>query len=137
SVNTLTIQLATDADLQHVRSLLNGLPSPAPSATPPVIVINLLEGSFTDLPFHLAPGVTVLLVGDGRTTLFIQGSSPALTLSAGTLGSAGISFTTSTDSATILVTGGNLILRNDVIEESAGFNQAAISVAGGTVDLGT
>ena len=38
---------------------------------------------------------------------------------------------------TILVTGGTLILRNDTIQESAGSNQAAISITAGSVDLGT
>jgi hypothetical protein len=36
-----------------------------------------------------------------------------------------------------LVTGGHLTLRNDTIQESTSFNDPAIQVTGGTVDLGT
>jgi hypothetical protein len=41
-----------------------------------------------------------------------------------------------TAAPTILVTGGTLTLRNDLVEESTGAAQAAIEVTGGTVDLG-
>src|SRR5262249_37591506 len=43
---------------------------------------------------------------------------------------------TATDAPTILVSGGSLKLRNDVIQESTGFTDAAICVTGGTLDLG-
>jgi hypothetical protein len=42
-----------------------------------------------------------------------------------------------TDAPTILVSGGKLMLRNDTVEESTGYRAPAISVIGGTVDLGT
>ena len=48
-----------------------------------------------------------------------------------------MTLTTATDAPTILVTGGSLTLRDVVIEESTGFTDAAISVTGGSVDLGT
>jgi hypothetical protein len=35
------------------------------------------------------------------------------------------------------VTGGSLTLRNDVVQESTGFTDAAVSLTGGTLDLGT
>src|SRR5207245_460813 len=50
---------------------------------------------------------------------------------------AGMTLTTDTNSPPVLVTGGNLTLRNDVIEESADFNNAAVFITGGTADLGT
>src|SRR5262249_15476561 len=46
-------------------------------------------------------------------------------------------FVNATDAPTILVTGGSLALRNDVVQESTGYNDAAISVTNGSVDLGT
>jgi ELWxxDGT repeat protein/VCBS repeat-containing protein len=61
----------------------------------------------------------------------------ALTLTSGDLIITGAKFVTTGDAPTILVTGGHLTLRNDVIEESTGSSQPAISVTGGTVDLGT
>ncbi|MBI3409319.1 MAG: Ig-like domain repeat protein [Planctomycetes bacterium] len=49
----------------------------------------------------------------------------------------GVTFTTDTESPTILVTGGNLILRDCTIEESTGAAEPAIAFTGGTLDLGT
>jgi hypothetical protein len=43
-----------------------------------------------------------------------------------------------TDAPTILVKGGSLTLRHDTVQESTGYNDAAIAVSGGnTLDLGT
>jgi hypothetical protein len=49
----------------------------------------------------------------------------------------GATFLNATAAPTILVSGGSLTLRNDVIQESTGYNEPAISVTAGTVDLGT
>jgi uncharacterized delta-60 repeat protein len=65
------------------------------------------------------------------------GNSPALTLLSGNLTITNSTFANATNAPTILVTGGRLTLRNDAIQESTGYNQVAISVTGGTVDLGT
>ncbi len=65
------------------------------------------------------------------------GGSPALTLSSGDLTVTNATFQNDTDAPTILVTGGNLELRNDLVESSTGFADAAISVTGGSLDLGT
>jgi hypothetical protein len=64
------------------------------------------------------------------------GGSPALTLSSGDLTITGATFLNATDAPTILVTGGHLTLRNDIIQESSVYSQAAIEVTGGTADLG-
>jgi hypothetical protein len=48
-----------------------------------------------------------------------------------------VTFVTTGDAPTILVTGGHLTLRGCAVEESTGGNDAAIAVTGGTVDLGT
>jgi hypothetical protein len=66
-----------------------------------------------------------------------HGGSPALTLLSGTLTVSNATFANATDAPTILVTGGSLTLRNDVIQESTGFTDAAIAITGGTLDLGT
>jgi hypothetical protein len=66
-----------------------------------------------------------------------HGGSPALTLGSGDLTITGATFVNDTDAPTILVNGGQLTLRNDAIQESTGFNDAAVSITGGTVDLGT
>ena len=49
----------------------------------------------------------------------------------------GITFSNTTDSPTIVVEDANLTLRDVVVEETAGGDQAAIEILGGSVDLGT
>src|SRR5262249_39305815 len=48
-----------------------------------------------------------------------------------------VTLTTTGDNPTLLVTGGSVTLRNDVVQESTGYADAAISVTGGSVDLGS
>src|SRR5262249_39771141 len=60
-----------------------------------------------------------------------------LVVAAGNVIIKNVTFTTATDAPTIRVTGGHLLLRNDLIQESTGYNNAAIAVSGGSVDLGT
>jgi hypothetical protein len=64
-------------------------------------------------------------------------SFPALTVGGGRAIVQDCTLTTTGDAPTVLVTGGSLTLRNDVIQESTDFNDAAISITGGTLDLGT
>ena len=58
-------------------------------------------------------------------------SYPALTVAGGQVTVLNCTLLTTGDAPTILVSGGNLTLRNDIIQESTGFNDAAISVTGG------
>jgi hypothetical protein len=64
-------------------------------------------------------------------------SYPALTVAGGQVTVLNCNLLTTGDAPTILVTGGSLTLRNDIIQESTGFNDAAISVTGGNLNLGT
>ena len=80
--------------------------------------------------------MTVVVIGNGTTTIFV-GHSPAIDVTQGDVIISDVTFTTATDSPTILVSGGSLTLRDDLIEESTGFTDAAISLTGGTLDLGT
>src|SRR5204863_10184006 len=59
-------------------------------------------------------------------------------VSAGTVSVSGMTFTVDTDDPTVLVEGtGALKMRTcDVEESTGGFNQVAVYVTGGTVDLG-
>jgi hypothetical protein len=65
-----------------------------------------------------------------------QGNSPALTVDQGTTTWSGIELLTKTDSPTILVTGGTLILQDDFINGTPSRNQPVIEVDGGTLILG-
>jgi uncharacterized delta-60 repeat protein len=83
------------------------------------------------------------LVTSGTVTIqgniTVLGSSPALVVFAGaTKVVGGVTLITATDAPTILVSGGTLTLRNStVVQQSTVYNQVAIQVTGGTVDLGT
>jgi hypothetical protein len=99
----------------------------------------------TDLAVSLAPGIQLteakLNVPAGFRVAINggawHGGSPALTLEAGDLVLSNATFENGTDAPTILVQGGILTLRNDVVQESTGYSDAAIAVTGGTLDLGT
>jgi hypothetical protein len=135
STSSVTLAAATTTDAQTALTAVNGL---TPPASPVTITINLASGSFTDLTATPPKGVTLVLNGNGTTTAIV-GQSPALqvTQAQGTVRVTNVKFTTATDAPTILVSGGSLTLRNVVIEESTGFTDAAISITGGSLDLGT
>jgi PKD repeat protein len=126
----------TPADLPDVVQALQS-PTGDPTNQHQVpVILNLTGGSYTDLIANVPPSVNLTVVGNGSTVLV--GHSPALYVGPGTtLNLSSVTFQTPTDSPTILVDGGTLVLRNSVIEESTGFADAAIEVRSGTVDLGT
>ncbi len=133
STSTPTIMVTTDADLQTAISAVDGLTAPAAPAT---ITVDVNGPSFTDITAQPPDEVTLTLAGNGTSTTFV-GQSPALTVTSGNVIVTGVIFTTTTDAPTILVTGGNLALRNDTVQESTGGTDAAIALTGGTLDLGT
>src|SRR4029077_10261743 len=98
-----------------------------------------------DISVTLAPGLQLTeanLVIPTNFRLSINGGtwiggSPALTLVSGSLTVTNATFQNATDAPTILVKGGSLTLRKDIVQESTGFTDAAIAITGGTVDLGT
>jgi uncharacterized delta-60 repeat protein len=114
---------------------------------PVTVTLDLTSGNYSDLHFSLQPPmkanpddefayITAIVNGvSGSTT--VVGHSPALTVTSGNVSVNNVTFTTPTDSPTILVSGGSLALRNDVVQESTGFADAAIAVTSGTVDLGS
>ncbi|MBP3954756.1 hypothetical protein J8F10_05590 [Gemmata sp. G18] len=58
-------------------------------------------------------------------------------MTSGTVFLSDVTLTNATDAPTVEVSNGTLILRNVVIEKSSAFDQSAVLVTGGTVDLGT
>jgi uncharacterized delta-60 repeat protein/CSLREA domain-containing protein len=103
-------------------------------ATTPIAIVATFGPSvqIAEADLDIPQGIRVRI--NGGTWL---GGSPALTLAGGDLTITGATFVNSTDAPTILVTGGKLVLRDDVVQESTGFHQAAIRLTGGFVDLGT
>jgi len=124
------------ADSNQADAVLTAVNGLAAQATPVTVTLDLASGAYTDITASPPKGVTLVIVGNGTTTTIV-GQSPALTLTSGNVIVTGVTFTTATDAPTILVTGGSLTLRNDIIQESTGFTDAAISITGGTLDLGT
>jgi uncharacterized delta-60 repeat protein len=113
------------------------------------VTLNLTSGNYSDLNFSLQPPVfdgadtgftyyiTVVVNGvNGSTT--VVGNSPALTVTSGNVTVNNVTFTTATNSTTILVAGGSLALNNDAISQTSTTSiEPAISVTAGTVNLGT
>ncbi|HEV8060387.1 MAG TPA: Ig-like domain repeat protein [Gemmataceae bacterium] len=130
-----TFAATTDSDVTDVLNAASALPA---QSEPVAIVLDLQGGTYnTDLAPTLSANVTLVINGASSSPTIIVGHSPALTVSSGNVVISGVTFVTSTNATTILVTGGQLTLRIDTVEESTGYSQAAISITGGTVDLGT
>jgi hypothetical protein len=130
----VALQAADSNQADAVLAAVNGLaPQPAPGAT---VTLDLAPGAYTDMTASPPAGVTLVITGNGTTTTIV-GQSPALTVTSGKVIVTGVALSTATDAPTILATGGNLTLRNDIVQESTGFNDPAISVTGGALDLGT
>jgi uncharacterized delta-60 repeat protein len=123
----------TPTTLETAVTAVNSLSAPT---VPITITLNLGSGSVGDTTVNPPLNVTLVINGDGGSVTFV-GHSPAFTVTGGNVVVTNATFLTDTDSPTILVTGGHLTLRNDVIQESTGFSDAAIAVSGGTVDLGS
>jgi hypothetical protein len=70
----VTIDVSTNTDAQNAISAVNQLPSY--SSTPVTVTIDLAPGSYTDLAAAPAPGVTLVINGNGTTTTIV-GQSPA------------------------------------------------------------
>ena len=75
------------------------------------------------------------MAGNGNVN--VVGNSPAFVVNAGTVLVENLTFTTATNSSTIVVNCGSLILRDCTIQSSTGYDQAAILINGGMVNLGT
>jgi hypothetical protein len=126
---TTTAQATTSADANAFVAAVQALPA---QSTPVTTVLNAPSVDFSDFAPTIPAGVTLVVNG-----AVFHGGSPALVLGSGSLIITGSTFENDTNAPTILVTGGSLKLRNCIVQESTGFNQAAISVTGGTVNLGT
>jgi hypothetical protein len=127
---TITVQTTTPTQAHDVVSAANGLnPNTTPTSN---IVVDLGGQTIQDTTASVPPQVTLTFVNG----TFI-GGSPALVVQSGQVIVLNSTFLNATNAPTILVTGGSLKLRNDTIEESTGYNQAAVAITGGIVDLGT
>lgn len=107
--------------------------TPNPAAAPEADIVFDLGGNTVTWPVARVPaGVTLTFVNG----TFV-GASPALTVIFGTVVVRNSTLTNATDAPTIRLVGGTLVLRDSVVQESTGYDQTAIRVEGGTLDLGT
>jgi hypothetical protein len=127
------LQIATDGDLQALASAINALSPQSPAVR---LQVTLAAGTYSDVALHPPAGVTVVLRGSGKNTIIV-GHSPALTVTGGQVEVDDLTLTTDTDSPTVMVTDGTLTMRGDEIDETPGFDDPAVKVTGGMVDLGT
>ena len=115
--------------LTAILSAVNGLQSPG---APITLTVDLQGGTYSDQAASPPPDLS-LVIQNGT----LIGTSPALTVSGGQVEVLNCNLSTATDAPTILLTGGSLSLRSDVVQESTGFADAAIAFVGGSLDLGT
>ena len=135
-----TTEVQAPAAPANIQDWLDAVAALTPRTTGPVIdiVLNLQNGTFglgrrVDVPVGYR-----LTINGAAGSVVIEGSSPALTLASGDLLVLnGVTLVNSTDAPTILVTGGSLVLRDNLVRETTGGSQAAIEITGGNVDLGT
>src|SRR5262249_4962161 len=129
SGGTITFKVTTADQANVVLAAANALdPMTTPTST---IVLDLGGQTVQDTVANIPPQVTLQIVNG----TFI-GGSPALIVQSGQVIVQNSTFSNDTDAPTILVSGGSLKVRNDAIQESTSFNDAAIWITGGTVDLG-
>ena len=94
------------------------------------VTLDMGSGTYSGQTVSPPAGVTLVIDASNQVVTFV-GHSPALTVASGdvvVLG--GAMFANSTDAPTILVDGGNLRVRGSTIEESTGYDQAAIQING-------
>lgn len=128
---------ADDAAFQNEIAAINGL---ADLGTPVAITIILGNGPYGPVTLSAPDSIILDLAGndtkDSEGTQIISSSGPAVTVAAGEVYVQGDHLATSADAPTVLVTGGHLTLDQVNIQESTGFNNVAVRVAGGSVNLG-
>jgi parallel beta-helix repeat protein len=135
--NTGTNTMVIQANTNTINDVVFGLSTTnlGSSVNEPVSVyLNLAPGSYQTQTVQVPTGMTLYINGVPGTT--IDPASPAFTVTSGNVVVSNVTFVTTGDAPTILVTGGSLTLRNDVVQGSTGYTDAAISITGGTLDLG-
>jgi parallel beta-helix repeat protein len=132
STPTVTLQL-TPATAAAVASAIAGVS--VPQNTTASFYLILAPGNYNPTTVQVPAGMTLYINGTPGTV--IDPATPAFTLTGGKVVISNVTFVTTGDAPTILVTGGNLTLRNDVVQGTTGFSDPVILVTAGTLDLGT
>ncbi len=125
------LDVTSRSELDSVIAAINGLTS---QAEPPVTVIVDLGGvRYEDDTTVNAPGGIDVVIQNGT----LVGGSPALIVDGGSVMLNNVLATNATSAPTILINGGSLTVRDSTIDASSVSGEAAFSLTGGTLDLGT
>jgi uncharacterized delta-60 repeat protein len=124
-------EVSNQDEVDSVLAAVNAIP---PSATPENVTLDLRGGTYSTNGVVVHPPDNVTFVVQNGT---LDPSYPALTVAGGHVIVRNCTLLTTGDAPTILVSGGQLTLRNDVIQESTGYADAALWVTGGSADLGS
>ena len=122
--------IASSSD--QISALVGAINNQSSASTPVTIKVDLGGQTVTGQTLSPASGITVEF-NNGT----FDPDVPAMTVTSGHVIAMNCTFTTTGDAPTILITGGELTLRNSLVQESDGAAQVAIKVTGGTLDLGT
>jgi hypothetical protein len=135
---TLTIGIPDD---NHAQAAVNAIDRLDQQNTPPItLVLDLAPGNYSGETVSAPSDVTLIINGSVSSQLptTVDPATPAFVVQSGHVTVNNVIFTESGAAPTLLVTGGSLTLRNDVVQSSTGFAEPAIAVSGGsTLDLGT
>jgi hypothetical protein len=127
----LLLDVTSVAELDSVVPAINGITS---QASPAITVIVDLGGGKYMADTKLDPPSGIDVVVQNGT---LVGGSPAFIVTGGTVALNHVTATNATSAPTILVNGGSLTVRNSTIDGSPVVGEAAFSITGGTLDLGT
>jgi hypothetical protein len=132
TANSMTIQASASVTPATVINAVNGLTN----VTQPVtVILDLGGGTYSSggNPVDPPPNVTFEAINGTLDPTY-----PALTVAGGQVTVLNCILMTSGNAPTLLVTGGRVTLRNDdILQASTIFTDPAISITGGTLDLGT
>jgi hypothetical protein len=149
SLGSVTLQVSDVTQENAAFAAINSLP-PTPG-TGTGVAITVAPGTYTDAKVNTSSGAQVNVQGStpqqwsrvqnttelsGVDAPNIVGGSPAVEVDQGTVTVSGMKLTTPTDAPTILVTGGTLVLQDDVVLGTPNGDQPVIEVDGGTLILG-
>ena len=130
---SVTFQETSDPLAQTLVSAVNGL---AAQTKPVTVTMNLGSANYTDLTPSPKADITLVISGSGGSTTVV-GHSPALKVAGGNVVIENLTLVTNTDSPTVMVSNGSVMLRNVDIEGTSTGSQSAVWISGGNVDLGT
>ena len=127
---TVYLAPADDAALHSEVAVINDLSAPAGPVSITIVLDSVLYSGVT-----LSPPDNVLLDLAGTDTndtdgTLVVGATPAITVTSGNVYAQGSTLTTAANLPTVRVTGGDLTQTQAWIDESTGFNDAAIEVTG-------